>query len=201
MNDIAKKQESVLLNDPKVMELAKREASAFCATHRPWGMTEEDVELHILFTVWNAEWVLLGIPDPQRRWEAIVAVASSALGKARDMSKANRLALVPPEVRKVAAAQGDVDAAYVELGKRYADHYGLTDKPMKEARREAMLAAITLLGEEFAKYCTAYIDEDAETCGSWARVAQHFGIPPTTFSRRILPRMARLGRKVWKLVK
>lgn len=201
MNDDTLMKESILLKDPKVMELAKREASAFCARHRPWGLTEEDVELHILFTIWNAEWVLLGIPDEQRRWEATVAVASSALGKARDMSKANRSSLVPPEVREAAAAQGDVDAAYVELGKKYADHYGLSDKRERDDRMEAMRAAIVLLGEKYARYCAAYIDVDADTCGSWTRVAQHFGIAPTTFARRVLPRMARLGRKVWRLVR
>ena len=200
MNDDKLMKESVLLKDPKVMELAKREASAFCAKHRPWGLTEEDVALHILFTLWNAEWVLMAIPDEQRRWEAILAVTSTALGEARDESKANRSRLQPPEVRKVAIEHGDVDAAYVELGKRYADHYGLSDKKTKEDRQDAMWAAINLLGEEFAKYCIAYLDDQSDTYGSWGRVAQHFGIPPTTFSRRILPRMARLGRKVWKLV-
>lgn len=200
MNDDKLMKESVLLRDPKVMELAKREASAFCARHHPWGLTEDDVALHIVYTLWNAEWVLMAIPDEQRRWEAILAVTSTALGEARDESKANRSRLQPPEVRKVAIEHGDVDAAYVELGKRYADHYGLSDKKTKEDRQDAMWAAINLLGEEFAKYCIAYLDDQSDTYGSWGRVAQHFGIPPTTFSRRTLPRMARLGRKVWKLV-
>lgn len=201
MNDNTVMQQSVLLQDPKIMEMARREARAFVKNYRPWGMDEEDVENRILFALWDAEWALMAVGDAHSRALAIRAVVSSALGKARDLSRANRARIQPFPVSKVAARHGDVRKACARLAQDYAAFVGNDERARRRARdRYVKSRVIPLLGPKYAGYCYEYLDEDADTYGSWDAVAVRHGIRPTTFRHRELRAMARLGRAIWRKI-
>lgn len=190
-------RKSFLAHKPEITALAQADAKAFFFKFHPWGLDEEDVAERIITSISDAEWVLLAIPEGDCRDEAIKAVASTAIGHIRDDSKAARSQLQPFQVTKVALAGGDVNAAYEELGKRIAEKFA-TDKDAEE-KMGYLQEAIKMLGEPYAKYCYAYLF-DFECEGSWDRVAERFGITPTTFRRRELKVMARRGNRIWKLL-
>ena len=190
-------ERSDIATAPETMAMATAQAQAFCAHYHPWGMTEEDVAQFIVIAIWDAEWVLLAIPEGKARDEALKAVVSTALGLVRDESKANRSRLQPYQVTKVALAGGDVDTAYVNLGKRFAEKFA-TD-PDEREKLEYLKDAVSLLGQPYAKYCMEYLNPWIGD-GSWDKVADHHGISPSTFRHRELKEMARRGKRIWKMM-
>lgn len=188
MNKLEVMTESVLLSDPKTMEMAKAEATAFYATHPLWGMDADDVIVLVQVALWNAEWAILAVPEGSRI-EAIRTVISFALNEAKDESKANRSRLQPFPIGKAYMAGKDVTAAYLDMVEEEKSAYEVL-----EEKRELLAhleIAISLMGE-YAQYCRDYIDLE-----SWDKVAEMHGIPASTFRRRKLPRMARRGRVIW----
>ena len=171
MNKLEVMTESVLLSDPKTMEMAKAEATAFYATHPLWGMDADDVIVLVQVALWNAEWAILAVPEGSRI-EVIRTVISFVLSEAKDESKVNRSRLQPFPIGKAYMAGKDVTAAYLDM--------------VEEEK-----SAISLMGE-YAQYCRDYIDLE-----SWDKVAEMHGIPASTFRRRELPRMAHRGRVIW----
>lgn len=190
-------QKSYIATTPEFMAMAQAQGRNFCAKYHPWGLTDEDVAMRIIVATLDAEWVLLAIKEGPARDEATKAVVSTALGWCRDESKENRSRLQPFQVTKVALAGGDIDAAYVDLGKKFAEKYGCD--PDERDKMEYLKEAIKLLGKPYSTYCFEYLDP-WQGDGSWEKVAALHRINPSTFRHRELKEMATRGKRIWSLM-